>query len=155
MAEITAESSRNAREILVKMRRQASNEGFQQDMRARTHVVKGHATLAISGDAIVHVAFPVRFFNRPHFTYGAQMVENSEIIEGVFPSMTAMVLRYNKEELPTNTDVDEHALYTGADIAVSARGSVSNGFILDFRFEGVAMVNPTSGVQDDELTDEL
>ena len=155
MADKLPEGPNRARESLVNRVRGEAESEFRKDMQARTHVVTGSVELPTSGDSLVTVNFPVKFFKRPNSSFGGAMIENSEIIEGVFPSLSAVVLRYTIEELPPHNEVDEHALYVGADLAVSARGAVSNGFVLDFRFEGVALVNPTSGVQGDELTDEL
>lgn len=155
MADKPIQNKANTTRTQVEINRNEKTKQDKESMSARTHVVTGSVDIPTSGDAVVHVNFPVRFFNKPNSTFGGSMAPNSEVIPGVFPSLQAVVLRYDVEELPPNNEVDEHALYVGADVAVSARGAVSNGFILDFRFEGVAMVNPTSGIQDDELTDEI
>lgn len=141
---------RAGRQLAVTGRRDTGRTVAAKAMTGRAHSVYGTVALSSSGETIVDISFPVEFVERPVVSFGAALQEDSKVILGMFPQVNAVVM-----EWVVNDTGAERKYYRGAKLGIRAVGGTDQSFYLDFRFEGTAMVNPTSGVEDDELDDEI
>lgn len=126
----------------IAVARQRSRDGMRRssEMRARTHWVSGSVGITGTGELITELKFPVVFTERPVFTQGAVLDENQPIVTGAFPDIRGIVLNW-----VVKRQHSEQVFYVGARIGVVARGSFDQRAFLDYRFEGMAIVNPTFG----------
>ena len=110
------------------------------------HVISGFREIIGSGENLVDVVFPVAFTQLPMFFYGAQLSPGSELVDGSFPVVSAVVAYWDARE-PDNDlfGAPLRQYYKGAQIAVTATGPETQRLILNWKFEGLALTNPAGG----------
>lgn len=97
--------------------------------------VHGFIELASDGEFVATVQFPISFAEKPLFTYGLEMGENTWLSEGNFPIHSATVASYAIQRPADST------LYVGATIGIVAIGAPRS--ILHYSFEGRTFTVPT------------
>lgn len=143
----------NVRNAAVQRQKGASNQAASKSMEGRVHSVSGSVELSTTGEATVDVNFPVIFVERPNFTFGGGVLPGSVLTDGSFPRINGAVVAWQTQK--ANDSLVENVRYTGVTLSIVSYGTQDQRFFLDFRFEGVALVNPVGGVNVDDLDDEL
>lgn len=147
--------SNHGRELAVRRSREADQQTQAKDAQGKIHTVYGSIELGAPSDVVASINFPVKFIERPVSNFGGQLKKGYVESGGAFPQIDAIVLEWVTEELEGHSEVGPQVHYTGAKLGISATGSDSHEFYLDFTFDGMALVNPVGGVESDELDDEL
>lgn len=109
-----------------------------EGMAGAVHNVAGFIELSDVGEVTVEVNFPVRFIERPAFSFGAEMGENQQILPGQFPTAYGMVLRWNfgiREETGAK-------FYDGATLIIVSKGAPQQRIVFHWQMEGRALRNP-------------
>jgi hypothetical protein len=97
--------------------------------------VQGFVNLASDGEHVVAISFPLSFMERPVFTYGLEMGDNTWFVQGDFPVHSATVGDWSIMRPGGAT------LYTGAILGVVVIGAARS--ILHYSFEGRTFTVPT------------
>jgi hypothetical protein len=111
------------------------------DMTVKVTRVSGRLLVQGTGEISVSVNFPVRFTERPIFTFGGELDLSSSPVAGSFPSVSCVVVNWDKIGVVTGGS-DGH--YIGATLAVTAGGSATQGMWIHWVMEGKAIRNPYS-----------
>jgi hypothetical protein len=85
-----------------------------------------------AGESTAFVPFPVRFFERPCFTFGFELAENQMPVAGSFPTVSATVYPWEFGRRGETGAV----FYTGATLLIVALGHDGMKGTLHYRFEG-------------------
>ncbi len=107
------------------------------------HVIPGFRELLGAGENLVDVVFPVAFIQPPVFLYGSALAPGSELVDGEYPVVSAVVAYWDV----TEPDVDVFGAplrqyYSGAQIAVTTIGPEYQRIIMSWQFSGMALTNP-------------
>lgn len=113
-----------------------------EGMAGALHSVVGFIEITNAGEVTVDISFPVRFIERPAFTFGAEMQENSQIIAGSFPTVSGVVLRWNFGI----RDESGARYYDGATLIIVNTGTTDQQMIFHYKMEGKALRNPLAGI---------
>jgi hypothetical protein len=97
--------------------------------------VHGFIELASSGELVADVRFPISFAEKPLFTYGLEMGDNTWLAQGDFPIHSATVTRYTTQR-PADS-----VIYVGASLGIVVIGAARS--ILHYSFEGRTFTVPT------------
>jgi hypothetical protein len=97
--------------------------------------VHGFIQLASAGELVATVNFPIAFLERPLFTYGLEMGDNTSFAQGDFPIHSATVAGWNFLRPADST------LYVGATLGIVVFGAQRS--ILHYSFEGQTFTVPT------------
>jgi hypothetical protein len=103
---------------------------------ATQHVV-ATATIHGSGEVQITVPFPLLFIDMPVFSFGSIMADNSNITQGVYPSVTATVHRW------TTTKIALATYWVGAVVGVVSTGPAEQQFTAHLHFVGKGLRGPT------------
>jgi hypothetical protein len=115
---------------------------------AKYSVVQGAVYIGGAGEALAAVAFPVLFFERPIFTFGHELADNTWPVAGQFPVASASIAQWDIKVRP-----DTKQYWVGAELAICLTGPSDMRSHLHFRFSGQAFRNPVSA--DTNTTDTL
>jgi hypothetical protein len=96
--------------------------------------VHGFITLPADGEVVVTVAFPISFMEKPLFTYGLEMDDNTWIAQGSFPIHSATVIAWSTRKPSDST------LWVGASLGIVTVGAMRS--ILHYSFEGGTFTSP-------------
>lgn len=96
--------------------------------------VHGFIDLPTEGEVLVPVQFPLSFAEKPLFTYGLEMAENTWISSGSFPIHSATVTGWETQR-PADS-----MLWVGATLGIVVIGAMRS--ILHYSFEGCAFTSP-------------
>lgn len=96
----------------------------------------GFVELDGPGEATIDITFPLRFFERPLFTAGLELRDNSFLTWGAFPTWSATIVRFNTEAINPDT-----ILYVGAQLAIVTTNV--NRSALHYSFQAKAFTNPS------------
>lgn len=111
------------------------------NIRAAPHVIPGFKELLGAGEILIEVTFPVRFIQIPVFTYGASLAPGTQLVDGSYPVVSAVVAYWQVKRLDEGEEVSrEH--FTGAELAVTASGPTDQRLLLNWQFSGMALTNP-------------
>lgn len=120
-------------------RAQASADRVAAQGAQITHI-KGQFLLQLSGEGLAEIPFPVKFAEKPGFSFGAELDDNQSLSAGAFPTYSVTVARWIKEELLPGI-----FLYTGATLAVVVDDNP--GWLwIHWHMEGMAFRNPLKNV---------
>jgi hypothetical protein len=97
--------------------------------------VHGFIELASSGEFVATVKFPISFGEKPLFTYGLELGDNTWLTEGDFPIHAATVASYATQRPADST------LYVGATLGIVVVGAPRS--VLHYSFEGRTFTVPT------------
>lgn len=86
------------------------------------------------GESVVEVTFPIKFLEKPSFTAGLELGENTWLRWGGFPQWSATVGSWITEP------ADGGPLYVGALLGVLTSGTTKS--VLHYRFEAQSFTNP-------------
>lgn len=109
--------------------------------------VSGYVTLvhpadATASEASTDIDFPVVFTEKPVFTFGAELGDNHRARAGVYPTVSAVVVRWDTQgEIAGATE----GRFAGATVASVTTGQAGQVIVLHYSFEGKAIRNPVSG----------
>lgn len=93
-----------------------------------------------AGEVAQDVKFSVRFIERPLFTFGGELDENQSASAGRFPTVSAVVLQWEIEEL------DKYRKYfIGANLGLVTTGATTQRMWVHWRMEGKALLGPGGG----------
>jgi hypothetical protein len=115
---------RNQRNYVETLAEQATRDGH----------VHGFITLPADGEVVVTVAFPISFMEKPLFTYGLEMDDNTWIAQGSFPIHSATVIAWSTRKPSDST------LWVGASLGIVTVGAMRS--ILHYSFEGGTFTSP-------------
>jgi hypothetical protein len=101
------------------------------------------------GESSNDILFPVKFLEKPYFSFGGELTKDSSPTATMFPTISVVVLDWNFEQTDTGKIVKR--LYVGATLGVVTTG-VNEKMTVHWRFEGSGIVNPF-GTTGDSLTD--
>lgn len=110
--------------------------------------VSGYVTLvhpvdAAASEASTDIDFPVVFAEKPVFTFGAELGPNHRPLAGQYPTMTACVAQWDTVgEVVGATE----GRFVGARVVTVSTGQEGQVILLHYSFEGKAIRNPLSGV---------
>lgn len=117
-----------------------------RDVRAAEHVIKGRTKVLGVGEATVEVRFPVVYLEAPTFTFGGELAEGSILSPGEFPTVSAIVSRWQVDE--PDLDLFGQTMrihYRGATLAIVTTGPADTDVYLHWTFTGRAISNPGTG----------
>jgi hypothetical protein len=97
--------------------------------------VHGFIELASAGEFVASVRFPISFMEKPLFTYGLEMGDNTWLAQGDFPIHSATVTSYSIQR-PADSQI-----YVGASLAIVVIGAARS--FLHYSFEGRTFTVPT------------
>ena len=114
-----------------------------QNTEGTTHVIPGFRELLGAGESLVDVKFPVAFIQMPVFVYGAALAPGSELIDGSYPVVSAVVAYWDvsQPDKESNNSVSRQ-YFTGAQVAVTTSGPETQRLIMNWQFSGLALTNP-------------
>jgi hypothetical protein len=115
---------RDQRNYVETLAQQATRDGH----------VHGFITLPSDGEVVVSVSFPLSFMEKPLFTYGLEMDDNTWIAPGSFPIHSATVIAWETARPADST------LWTGSTLGVVTIGAMRS--ILHYSFEGRTFTSP-------------
>lgn len=110
-----------------------------EGMAGRVHRVQGHFSKKGAGEASIEVRFPVWFIEKPIFTFGGELAENTSPTTRKFPTISVIVLNWILQEYPGDINY-----YIGAILGPVSTGTSDQEIIVHWQFEGKALRNPTS-----------
>ena len=84
----------------------------QAQLMIRDGVAQGTVDIEGSGEAIVDIAFPIKFTDPPIFSAGLELSANASLEWGKFPVWAATVASWHTESVVNNI------LYTGATVGI-------------------------------------
>lgn len=96
--------------------------------------VLGFLSLPTDGEVLVSIKFSLSFLEKPLFTYGLEMAENTWVTEGNFPIHSATVTDWATLQ-PGDT-----TLWTGATLAIVTIGAMRS--TLHYSFQGRTITAP-------------
>lgn len=128
------------------------NEQRRQDlmrieaMAVQPTFLNGVVKVQGSGEVTSDLTFPIRFVEKPTFTFGGELVSGHSPGEGIYPVVSGVIVGWDLDQ-PA-----EHVThYLGTSIAIVTIGKEDQELWFHFSFFGRAMVNP---VQPDQLLDD-
>lgn len=87
------------------------------EQRIRDGHVQGFLNLATAGEIVATVTFPISFLERPLFTSGLELADNTWLVDGNFPIWSATVGSWTTRKAADTT------LYIGATIGIVVIGA--------------------------------
>lgn len=114
-----------------------------RDMTVKVTRVTSRVLVVGTGEVSIDVKFPVRFGERPIFTFGGELGENQSPTGGIYPTISAVVQSWDK--------VDEiqpgyGGYYLGATILVVTTGREGQRMWLHWAMEAKALRNPVATI---------
>jgi hypothetical protein len=117
-------------------KRQSDNQRIFDSMGA-THDISGVFLVDAAGEATLTVNFPVRFIERPCFTFGSELHLDTVPIAGNFPEVNVVISRW-----VTEGDTAKR-YFRGCTFLVKTRGPISQRVWIHWRVSGKAITNPS------------
>jgi hypothetical protein len=106
------------------------------DQSMRDGATVGTVTIDGEGEAVVDVTFPITFSEKPIFTAGLELGDNTWLQYGTFPIWSATVGVWR------TTPAEGSPLYVGATLGVVVLGVPRS--ILHYRFQALSFTNPVN-----------
>lgn len=126
------------------MRRRRANENEATGLVATVTPISGFVSLDGPGQALFDVPFPLIYTEKPTLQPGYELDAGQVLDPTNFPTLSLGVHFYTFKEPQPGV---RH--YTGARLIIVATGHANMKMIVHYRFEGVALVNPTSSLTGD------
>ena len=101
--------------------------------------VHGFINLPQDGETMVTVKFPVSFMEKPLFTCGLEMAENTWITQGAFPLYSATVTNWTTQRPADST------IWIGVTLGIVTIGAMRS--ILHYNFQGRTFAAPVGTEQ--------
>jgi acylphosphatase len=120
----TQRAIRDQRTYVETLAEQATRDGH----------VHGFIKLPADGEIVVTVHFPIAFMEKPIFTNGLEMDNNTWISQGSFPIYSATVVAW------TTQKPSDATLWMGASLGIVTIGAMRS--ILHYSFEGRTFTSP-------------
>jgi hypothetical protein len=98
--------------------------------------VHGYVEIASAGECVVDIEFPIMFIDKPLFTVGLELGENTFFTYGHFPTWSATVGSWQ------TTQFGDMTVYVGAQLGVVIFESARS--ILHYSFQGRSFTTPTA-----------
>lgn len=130
-----------ARQVGVTQHRNNSDAQSKQDFVSRPYVVHGQFLMENAGELLRDLSFPIMFIEKPLFTFGGALEDNQAIEDGNFPTVSAVVVRWNVE-----LRGDQTYLYRGCSLAAVTTGVSDQRMWINWNFTGIGLTNPTGGI---------
>ena len=112
----------------------------QRSVQGRNHRVEGRFPftnpITGAGESVVAVNFPVWFIDKPSMSFGGELDINEVLIDGAFPTLSALVKTW------TTQVRDGATYYVGANLLVVSSGAPNQRMFVHWQMEGKALVNP-------------
>jgi hypothetical protein len=105
--------------------------------------VTGRVKLVGTGEAAVDIPFPVRFTERPIFTFGAELDENQAAVIGNYPTVSGFVGSW---VVVGRVVGGFDGYYVGARLLIVLTGEPDMISFFDWAMEAAAMRNPLNDV---------
>jgi hypothetical protein len=113
---------------------------FAEEFTVKQQTVNGQFIQSGVGESSNTIWFPLRFIEKPYFSFGGELTPDSSAVTTMFPTISVVVLEWEIEEDETITNSYKRA-YVGAILGVVTTG-VAERMNVHWRFEGKGMVNP-------------
>lgn len=91
------------------------------------------------GEAVVDVAFPVMFAEKPAFSFGGELGDNQPLVDASFPTVSAVVHSWV-------TEGEVVLRYKGAKVAIVTTGPAAMLMSVLVHFEAKAFQNPNDTI---------
>jgi len=117
-----------------------------RDVLPAEYVIKGRTRVLGLGEATVDIRFPVIYIEPPIFQFGGELAEGSSLVQGTFPTISAIVSQWEIDE--PDLDLFGQSLriwYRGATLAIVTTGPPDTDVYLHWTFTGRAVSNPVAG----------
>jgi hypothetical protein len=114
-----------------------------QAIQAQNFRVHGTIEVPGPGEGTHPVKFPVSYIERPKFSYGGVLGDNTALVAGNFPQYSVWVLRWEVKELSP-----EQQLYEGCTLAIQIAAPANTRASIDWQFEGSGLRSPTTASDD-------
>lgn len=125
--------------LAVTVRQMQPSDERAQELAAGVHKVSGFIKLPTgAGEHIVPVDFPVMFFQKPSFSFGAELAPNSPIHNGRLPTVSAVVKDWKYGTRPDTGLRD----YVGASFIIVTTGVPDQLLIFHYQLEGPGILVP-------------
>lgn len=113
--------------------------------RVTGYVLLSHEADVAAAEASVDLPFPVLFTEKPVFTYGAELDDNHRPLAGSYPTLAAVVARWDTiGRIQGVTD----GRFKGATVVTVTTGQAGQHIWLHYSFEGKAIRNPLNALDD-------
>ena len=140
------QSRARAANLPVARSRETRDVARNREVRAAEHVIKGRTKVLGVGETTVEVRFPVIYLETPTFTFGGELAEGSSLTAGQFPTVSAVVSRWNVDEPDLELFGQTMRIhYRGAILAIVTTGPTNTDVYLHWAFTGRALTNPGTG----------
>lgn len=113
--------------------------------RVTGYVLISHEDEVTSAEASVDLPFPVVFTEKPVFTYGSELDANHRPLAGEYPTFSATVVNWDTVGALAGAT---EGRYTAATVVVVTSGQAGQAIWLHYSFEGKAIRNPLSSLED-------
>lgn len=113
-----------------------------EGMAGQVTTVHGFIELEGAGELTIPVKFPIRFIEKPSFSFGAEMAENEQIVVKKFPTCSGVVLTW---AFGVREDTGDR-YYDGCTLIVVTTGQETQRMIFHYQMEGKALRNPLTQI---------
>lgn len=134
----------NAAQGMLGMEDRRAEVGRIEAMSGQEIRTFGFVEVEGSGELVFDVVFPVRYLERPFFSFGAELMPNQGIVTGSYPTVSQIVKSWTK--FVAADGVTEY--YTGATIVAVLMGHAEIRSILHWQVLAMAIMNPNNDVGD-------
>jgi len=112
-----------------------------RNQEVQIHRVSGRQLMDGVGEALFDINFPVTFMEIPSFSFGGELDGNLAPVQGEFPTISAIVVKWNTVE-----KIPGHFHYKGATLCVVTTGTTGHRIWIHWHMEGKAFRNPLTHV---------
>lgn len=120
------------------MQQQEVNKRGQRDMAADKMFLSGEIRVAGAGESKAYITFPVKFSEKPHLSFGAEVTEGDALAPGFMPSVSVVILGWTTQERPPTS-----RLYTGAQLGIVTEGVFHQKLVVHWNLIGTAITSPS------------
>lgn len=113
--------------------------------RVSGYVLLVHGVDITAAEGSVDIPFPVVFTEKPVFTFGAELDDNHRPLAGVFPTLAAVVARW---QVVGRVEGVTEGRFKGATVVTVSTGQAAQNIWLHYSFEGKAIRNPLNELGD-------
>ena len=137
-----------ANTVRRQQRLRADNAERIHENTADIYTVTGRFLVEGVGSVARQVNFPAKFIEIPSFYFGSEIAPGHAAVDGNFPSVSVIVLRWTSTDDQPNQTSSAQNLYNGANLGVVIQGGISSQKIwIHWSVTGTAVANPVFGDQ--------
>lgn len=133
----SAQTGLSVEEFRSKLKQETINARSLADMAAAETKLDGEVRINGSGESTVPITFPVLFTEKPHLSFGAELIEGDALTVGFMPTISVVILGWITQESPPSS-----RFYRGAKLGVVTTGVRHQKMVVHWHLNGVAMANP-------------